>query len=207
MAPRRPTALNPRPGILLPLLGGFVATVVLTALMFLAPALGVPSPDIPHLVGGMFTSSADAAFWVGIAIHFGIGAFVFPLAFGFFWTMIPGPERGFIAGAFKGIAWGILVWIASGLALPLFAAINGLPVAVAPNPGFLAFDLGFLGAAALLGGHVVYGLALGLVTAIGHGVRPLDTLGWPSYVNAEAPPNNIVEAEEGLPIYPAVGVR
>ncbi len=207
MSVRRPTALNPRPGILLPLLAGFVATLMLTALLFLAPAMGIPSPDVPHLVGGIFTASPDAAFWVGLLIHLALGMLVFPLAFGFFWVMTPGPERGLAAGVVKGVAWGLLLWLLSGLSFPFLAAVDVLPPHVAPDPGFFALGLGALAAAGLLGGHVLYGLALGMVTAVGDGVRPLDTLGWPSYVNAESPPNNIVEVEEGLPIYPPIGLR
>jgi hypothetical protein len=207
VSPREPTALNPRPGILLPLLGGFVATLILTALLFLAPAMGIATADFPHLVGGVFTSSPEVAFWLGLGIHLVNGAFIFALGFGVFWTMIPGPERGIGAGVVKGVGWGLLLWGASGLGLPLLAMLSALPPGVAPNPGLFSLRLGWISAAGLLGGHIAYGLALGLVTAIGHGVRPLDTLGWSSYTNAEAPPNNIVEAAEGLPIYPAVGER
>lgn len=207
MSVQRPTALHPRPGILLPLLGGFVATLMLTALLELAPAMGIAAPDIPHLVGGIFTDSPNVAFWLGMLIHLVNGAFIFPLAFAFVWTLIPGPPRGIGAGIFKGIAWGLLLWAASGVALPLLAAINLLPPSVVSDPGFFALKFGLLSAGGLVGGHIVYGLALGLLTGVGHGVRPLDTLGWSSYVNAEAPPNNLIEAAEGLPIYPAVGER
>lgn len=202
---RQPSALNPRPGILLPLLGGFVATLMLTALLFLSPLMGVAVPDIPHLVGGLFSASPDTAFWLGLCIHLVNGAFIFPFIFGLYWSLIPGPERGFGAAIVKGGGSGLLLWGASGLGLPLCAALNALPSIT--NPGFFGLRLGLLSAAGLLGSHILYGLALGLITAVGHGVRPVETLGWTSYVNAEAPPNNLVEVAEGLPIYPPVGER
>ena len=50
MALIRPTVINARPGIILPVIGGFAGTIMLTAGMFLAPAIGLPFIDVPHLV-------------------------------------------------------------------------------------------------------------------------------------------------------------
>ena len=66
----RPATLRHRPATGILLLGGMIATLLLSALLFVAPALGFPAPeqavaspflDIPQVVGGVFTSNPAAA--------------------------------------------------------------------------------------------------------------------------------------------------
>lgn len=176
----QPTAMNPSPSVLLVTLAGAVATVLLSALLFLAPVLGIPFVDIPHLVGGVFSYNASAAFWLGFWLFFVGGWIISPILFSVFWPMLPGGrEVTFTNGLIKGLVWGVILWIVSGLLLPLLgwiSQLNGLA-----NPGFFALGEGVLAALGLLLGHLAYGIALGLVSAMGHGISPLSVMGWYGY--------------------------
>jgi hypothetical protein len=204
----RPPTLNARPGLLLCMLGGLVGTLLLNALMFLAPTLGFPFIDIPHLMGGVVTRSPTAAFWLGFWINFLPGVVVFAPAFDLAWDFIPGPRVGLLAAPLKGIAWGTALWVLSGLMLPVVGALNRLDPGVVRNPGLFALREGVLGALGLLGGHLAYGVALALVAAMGQGIFPTDTLGWTGYTKAEAPPpGRLLSGSHVLPEYPPVGER
>src|SRR5205823_2823385 len=108
-----PAVLNPRPGLVLPLLGGWVATLILNAGLFLAPALGLPFIDIPHLLGGIFCHSPTAAFWVGFWLNFAAGTLVFPSVLSIAWPMLPGRGFGVIGAAIKGVAFSLALWMLS----------------------------------------------------------------------------------------------
>ncbi|HYX82114.1 MAG TPA: hypothetical protein VE714_06965, partial [Gemmatimonadales bacterium] len=82
MALIRPAVINPRPGIIAPVLGGFAGTLLLTSGMFLAPRVGFPVLDVPHLIGGIVTTNLTAAFWLGFWAHFLAGSLAFPVLFG-----------------------------------------------------------------------------------------------------------------------------
>ena len=205
--PKRPPTLNARPGMLLCVLGGLVATILLNALMFLAPALGFPFLDIPHLMGGVLTRSPDAAFWLGFWINFLPGVVVFAPAFDFAWEFLPGPSLGLRGALLKGVLWGLVLWVLSGLMLLLVGALNRLDPGVVQHPGPFAFRAGLLGALGLLGGHLAYGVALALVAATGQGVFPTDTMGWSGYMKGETPPGRLLSGNRALPEYPPVGER
>lgn len=180
----RPTALTPRPSALLTTLAGAVAVLLLSALLFLSPVFGFPFVDIPHLVGGIFTSNAVAAFWLGFWIFFVGGWLIFPVLFSVFWPMLPGGNRvTFTHGLIKGLVWGGMLWVLSGLALPVMGWLNQLEGLV--NPGFFAIGQGLLATIGVLLGHLAYGAALGLISAMGRGIAPLDVLGWYEYGRAD----------------------
>ena len=181
---RRPAAGVPRPSLVLATLGGAVGVLLLSALLFLAPALGFPFLDLPHLMGGIFTESAGAAFWLGFALFFLGGWLIAPLLFLLLWPMLPGgAEVNLGNGLLKGVIWGVLLWVVSGLLLPVLGWINQL--AGLENPGFFALGAGVLAALALLLGHLLYGAVLGLVAVMARGIAPIDTLGWYEYGRSE----------------------
>lgn len=176
---KRPAVLNVRPSIVLTTLGGAVATLLLSALLFLSPVFGFPFVDFPRLVGGIFTAHPEAAFWLGFALFFLVGWLVFAPLLGFFWPLLPGDDIRFTGALVKGLLWGLILWVASGFLVPLFGLLNRLDGL--ENPGFFALGEGILAAVGVLLGHLAYGVALALVAAMGRGIVPLDTLGWMGY--------------------------
>jgi len=203
----RPPTLNARPGLLLTMLGGLVGVLLLSALMFLAPVLGFPFIDIPHLMGGVITDSPRAAFWLGFWGFIIPGVVVFAPAFDLAWDFIPGPQVGVWGALMKGVAWGGTLFVLSGLMLPVVGALNRLPPSVVQSPGPFALGLGLLGALGLLGGHLAYGVAMALVASMGQGIFPGDTIGWPGYIKGEVPPGKLGAHDPRLPEYPPVGER
>jgi hypothetical protein len=172
----RPATLTSRPSLVIANLAGAVATLLLSALLFLGPVFGLPFVDIPHLMGGLFTGDADAAFWLGFWIFFLGGWIIFPVFFSLFWPMLPGDnEVKFTHGLVKGLVWGGILWILSGVLLPVLGWLSQLEGL--KNPGFFALGEGVLGVVGVLLGHLAYGAALGLISAMGREISPLDVMG------------------------------
>ena len=207
MALIRPVVISARPGIIIPVIGGFAGTVILTAGIYLAPLVGFPFIDVPHLMGGIFTSDATIALWLGFWLHFIAGGLLFPILFGLFWPLAPGPMTGILGEVSKGLTWGLTLWILSGLLMPVAGWLNRLPSGTLELPGFFGLGLGVKGALALLGGHIAYGLAIGLVSYMAADVFPLETLGWQGYVKAELPPAGTLYEDREFPEYPTLGSR
>ncbi|MBW3672343.1 MAG: hypothetical protein KY432_11815 [Acidobacteria bacterium] len=171
-----PAELNPNPSILLLAIGGVVGTILLSSLIYLAPVLGLPSIDVPLLVGGIFTTFQPAAFWIGFAVFFFVGVFIFAPALTLAWVFMPGRGVGLSGALLKGLLWGGGLWLLGGLMLPLFALLNR--VEGVEDPGFFAIRLGLLGAGGFLAGHLLYGVVIALTTATSHGIMPMETIGW-----------------------------
>ena len=203
----RPIVINARPGVILPVIGGFAGTIILTAGMFLAPVVGVPFIDIPHLVGGIFSADPTVALWIGFWIHFIGGWIVFPFIFAIVWAMGPGPMTGIIGDIIKGATWGFVLWIVSGLLMPVAGWLNRLGPDTLQLPGLFGFHLGWPAALALLVGHIVYGLAIGLTSYMAADIFPLETLGWKGYIKAELPPAGRLYQDANFPEYPPIGIR
>jgi uncharacterized membrane protein YagU involved in acid resistance len=119
---------------------GLAATVAMTALMLMAPAMGLPPMNIGAMLGSVMGGSAA----VGWIAHFMVGA-ILALAFAaLFAPRLPGPSL------IRGMAYGVVPWLAAQLVvMPMMGA------------GFFSGS-----AAAALGslmGHLVYGAVLGAV--------------------------------------------
>lgn len=179
-----PRTIQEHPPPLLALLGGLVATILLTSCMHLAPLLGLPFLDMPRLIGGVFTSAPGAALGIGFALFLLGGAVAGPLLLALLWPKLPGRETGLAGGLVKGVLLGLALWFLSGLFLPLLGAVNRL--AGVESPGFFAWEAGWGGVAAHLLGHLVYGAVLGAIAATGQGMGVLETAGWPGYSTAGA---------------------
>jgi hypothetical protein len=179
-----PTTLQPKPSVLVSILAGLVATILLSALIFLAPALGFPFIDFARLMGGIFSGNDEVAFWLGFWLFFLPGVVIFPPILVSAWLKLPGPAIGFGGGLLRGLILGLALWLLSGLLLPFMAQLNQLPI---ENPGFFALGTGWLGAAGVLLGHLAYGIALGLTMTFHMGIEPLEAIGWPGYQKAYVP--------------------
>lgn len=126
------------------LLAGFVATVVLSAIMMAKTMMGVmPELDVVAMLSTMMGASASMG-WVG---HFVIGTLAWGGGFAVLYGVIPG------SGAIvKGILFGIAAWV-------------GMMVVVMPMAGAGLFGMGFgiMAPMMTLALHIVFGAVLGAV--------------------------------------------
>lgn len=121
-------------------LAGLLATAVMTALMLMAPMLGMPPMNIGKLLASRMGGNI-ALGWVG---HFMIGTVLALIYAGFFVHRLRGP-----AGA-RGAVFSLLPWlVAQSVMMPMMGM------------GF--FSGSMLMAVGSLMGHLVYGFVLGQV--------------------------------------------
>lgn len=127
---------------------GFVATVVLSALMLMKSMMGVmPELDLPNMLAGMAHNMmglpANPA--VGWVIHFMIGAVVWGIGFALLYKVLPG--AGLVA---KGLVFGALAWVLMML----------IPMPLA-GAGLFAMKLGMMAPVMTLVLHLIWGAVLG----------------------------------------------
>lgn len=136
---------------------GFLATAAMTALMYMAPLMGVPKMDIATMLGTMFSANPSTAFAIGIVMHFMLGSVL--LAIPYFY-LIEVKFRGtpWLGGAI----WGLLLWgVANLMVMPMMGFVHPLVRAGAmPAPGLLMLQLGVLAPIGSLMGHLLYGVVL-----------------------------------------------
>ena len=135
-----------QPNVTRLMLGGFIGTLAMTAMMYLvAPMMGVRM-DIAAMLGSMLGGSWAA----GMTMHFINGTVLFPLVYGYLLvSRLPGPPL------LRGALWGVVLWlIAQTMVMPMMGA--GL---------FSAAAGGMVAAGGSLVGHLLYGTILGSVSA------------------------------------------
>ena len=132
------------------MLAGFIATCVMTLLMFISPVMGIPRMDPGVMLGSLFSAHpapGSGAWWMGMLLHFINGSVIFSLIYGYvLYRELPGEPW------MKGAVWGLLLWFLSeAFVSPLLGA--GFFGSRSPEP-----------AASVIGsliGHLVYGALLG----------------------------------------------
>lgn len=122
--------------------GGFVGTLVMTAMMyFVAPMMGMKM-DIAAMLGSMLGGSWAA----GMVLHFTNGSVIFPAIYTYvLYERLPGSP------AVRGTTWGVILWLlAQTMVMPMMG--GGL---------FSSQMGGMMAAMGSLVGHLVYGSLLG----------------------------------------------
>ncbi len=128
------------------LIAGFVATVVLSALMVLKSMMGLmPELNVIAMLAKM-TGGSPIMGWVG---HFAIGTILWGGLFAYLAPRIPGGSDWI-----KGMLFGIGAW--------LLMMIVVMPMAGA---GFFGANLGMMAAVMTLVLHLIYGAVLGATYA------------------------------------------
>ncbi len=146
------------------LLWGFVATMVLTAIMQGGQSLGLSRMSLPFIVGTMFTGNRDRAPMYGFLTHL-LNGWLFAFLY---------------AGAFE--SWHQATWWLGGaiglvhalaVLLALMPVLPGFhprmaseqrgpePTRMLEPPGFLGLNYGRRTPLLLVGAHLVYGAILG----------------------------------------------
>lgn len=120
------------------IVAGLAATAVMTVLMLMAPAMGLP----PMNIGAMLGSVMGGSLFLGWMAHFVIGTVLAAIYAAVFATRLPG------AGFVRGALYGLIPWIVAQLV-------------VMPMMGAGPFGGSFGAAFGSLMGHLVYGAVLG----------------------------------------------
>jgi hypothetical protein len=126
------------------LVAGFVATVVLSAMMVAKTMMGVlPELDVAKMLG-MMMGASETIGWLG---HFMIGTIAWGGGFALLFNVIPGGSA-----LLKGIVFGIAAWL-------------GMMVMVMPmaGAGLFGMNLGIMAPMMTLVLHIVFGAVLGAV--------------------------------------------
>ena len=146
------------------LLWGFVATLVLTAIMAGSQGLRLTRMSLPYMLGSMFTPSRDRAELFGLGVHV-LNGWLFSLLYVaafHHWgraTWWSGAAVGFVHAAFV---------LTAGMRLlpglhPRMATEQHGPTVMRQlePPGFLALNYGYQTPLSVLIAHLAYGIILG----------------------------------------------
>jgi hypothetical protein len=135
-----------RPSIGRSILGGFIGTIVITALFYwIAPLfLGHPMD-----IAGMIATVLGVSWGVGMLIHWFDGIILFPFFFALvFYNGLPGSPL------WKGFFWGVILWLVAEV---VFLPLAGKGLFAARAGGFWAVVVAFAF-------HAVYGWIEGGIT-------------------------------------------
>lgn len=130
------------------MIAGFVATVVLSALMLMKSMMGVmPALDLPTMLAGMAHNMmglpANPA--VGWVLHFMIGTVAWGIGFALLYKVLPSNSP-----LGKGIVFGALAWVLMML----------IPMPMA-GAGLFAMKMGMMAPVMTLVLHLIWGAVLG----------------------------------------------
>lgn len=135
------------------ILAGFVATLAMTMIMYVAPMMGMPKMDIAAMLGSMFGKGMPApmssSWLMGMMMHLINGTIIFPLIYAYLlYNLLPGSPW------MKGTIWGVILWL---LAQVMVMPMMGMGFFSANAPQAMMAVMGSLV------GHVIYGAILGAV--------------------------------------------
>ena len=127
------------------LIGGIIATAVMTIVMMIAPMMGMPKMNTVSMLSMMIGVSIE----VGWLMHFMIGI-IFAMAYAFFFIkVVKKVSNNVLKGAIFGIAAFIFAQIAIGI---MGALMGGMP----PMEGKMMMMIG----SAI--GHIVFGIVVAM---------------------------------------------
>lgn len=153
----RPAALTPDAALTWS--SGFLATLAITTIMYVLPAIGLSQVDLPIYVAHLFVDDAVRAAAVGLGIHLLVG-------FAFAWLYVEAVEpRLTLDPGTSGLLFGLLLWVlAQAVAVPLLGwAATLVRDTTLETPGLFSMRLGLGAAVGSLVAHLAYGGTLGYV--------------------------------------------
>lgn len=174
-----PLLYKPHPSLFpVSLLGGLTGTLLLTALLRLASALGFRVVDLPPLLGSVFSSDTSTSFDAGHAVFAVAGIVMIPVALALLWPLTPGDRFTFRGALLKGALFGLVLALLNGMLLPILGLVSRANGVGFLDPGPFALGLGLSGPAQLVVGTQLYSLTFALVAGMARGLQPLDAVGW-----------------------------
>lgn len=140
-------------------IAGFVATIVFTMILMMAPKMGMPKMDIVSLLGSMFSAKSNPV--LGWTMHLMMGV-VFALVYAFIWSL------GFGAATWGiGLIFGVVHWLIVGMIMGMIPMLHaGIKSGAVKAPGLWMTNNG--GVMAFMGGlvgHAIFGAVTALVYA------------------------------------------
>jgi hypothetical protein len=144
--------------ILNAVIAGIGATIVFTAVLMMAPKMGMPKMDIVSLLGSMFGKPNQALGWM---MHLMMGI-VFALIYAFLWA------NGIGAATWLGgLIFGAVHWLIVGMIMGMIPMMHvGIKSGAVQAPGLWMTNNG--GIMAFMGGlvgHAIFGAVVALVYA------------------------------------------
>jgi hypothetical protein len=156
------------------LLGGFVATLVMTMMMRLAGAAGLTKmPPMELVTGSMVSGNPETARRIGLVIHWiMMGTVIFGIAYAALFLAVG--SASWLVGLVIGLVHGATVGL---VFMPMMAAIHPRmsSAAVATGhtgevhlsaPGVFGSHWGAMTPVGLLMGHAVYGIVVALIYGV-----------------------------------------
>jgi hypothetical protein len=141
------------------IIAGLAGTAVMTVLMYMAKAMGMPM-DIPRILGLMFTKPENktSTYVIGLMTHFVNGA-VFAVIYAFLFTILS------LSGWTWGLVFGAVHGIVVGIAMGMMHAVhpNMGPGKELPALGLFARNISSMAPVGLIMLHLVYGAIVGAV--------------------------------------------
>ena len=139
------------------LVAGLVGTIVMTAVMVMAPKMGMPKMDIVGMLGSMFDKNGNRT--VGMIIHLMMGL-IFAIVYAALWNAGIGS-----VSILWGAVFGVAHWLVSGLMMGGMGMMHaGVKAGTVDAPGVYMTNNG--GMMAFMGGligHVIFGIVVVLV--------------------------------------------
>lgn len=126
---------------------GLLGTAVMTALMYVAPYMGMPRMDMLGMLGKMFTGNASIAYPLGAVMHFAMGA-LFAVVYAWLWSLGLGAPVWT-----SGIVFGLVHGAVAAAVMPVMIRVHPRPPDMQMGPVMIA---------GLLMGHAVFGLVVAL---------------------------------------------
>lgn len=147
----------PAPDAALTWSSGFLATLAITTVMYLLPAVGLPQVDLPIWVARLFLDDQVQIGAAGLGLHLMVG-------FAFAWLYVVQVEPRLTLGpGSSGLLYGAGLWLfVQAVAVPSLGAFSGA-LGQTAGPGPLASHFGLAAAGASLVAHLAYGGVLGYV--------------------------------------------
>jgi hypothetical protein len=147
------------------LIGGLVATLVLSTTLAGSQALGQSRMAVPFLLGTMLTGNRDHAGAIGFGVHL-LNGWVFALVYAVAFESLG--RADWWIGGIGGLLHGLVMLV---IILPLLPGIHPrmaseragpTPTRLLQPPGFLGLNYGHRTPIIGLAGHILYGCVLGL---------------------------------------------
>ncbi len=132
------------------IVAGIAGTLVMTALMVMAPRMGMPKMDIIGMLGSMFTADSGAARRLGLILHLMMGI-VFAIIYALLWQAGIGSVTWL---------WGLIFGFVHALVVIIM-----MPIMMRMHPRPPAMAGGMKTVAGQIMGHLVFGLVTALVYA------------------------------------------